>query len=110
MSTATGPTLICGYCRSTVDAADLGGDLARWQCTHCDSWNDRPHDPLELLKQEARDEVDEIARTMLAALELVQEASRQELGSPKRQEIMGRALPLVRAAIAAAKAAGIGEK
>jgi hypothetical protein len=108
MSTATGPTLTCGYCNAIVDAADLAGDIGRWQCTHCQSWNGQ--DALELLKQEARDEADAIAGQMLAALEMVQEASRQELGSPKRQEIMGRALPLVRAAIVAAKAAGIGEK
>jgi hypothetical protein len=120
MSTATGPTLTCGYCRSTVDAADLGGDLARWQCTHCQSWNDRPHDPLELLKQEAREEgsdydanipaVADAARILQAALaqlvDRVQDVTRSAgYGAGMFEAEMAEA----RGALRKAQAAGIGK-
>jgi transposase len=42
MSTATEPTLTCGYCSSITDAKDkeLEWTWQQWQCPHCGSWND----------------------------------------------------------------------
>jgi len=57
MSTATHGTLDCGYCHAEVDKhADLEETWQQWQCPHCASWNDKVLDPLEMLKQEAREE------------------------------------------------------
>lgn len=64
--------------------------------------NARRIDDASLVNRQA-----EAGRAMLAALKQVHEASRHELNSPLRQEIMGKALPMVRAAIAQAEGAGI---
>ena len=61
------------------------------------------NDALEILKQEARDEVDEAARAMLAALEAI--ATHKPTHFPR--DDIARIVRTARAAIAAATAAGI---
>lgn len=129
MSTATEPTLLCGYCSSETDAKDsaVNSTWQQWQCPHCSSWNDkvmdenvpreRPVDPLELLKQEARDEAadparDAAASAMLAALQgLLSMVSNVLTDSQLDHDHCGatirNAIEPTRAAIAQAKAAGI---
>jgi len=68
-----------------------------------------PNDALEILKQEARDEVDEVARQLKTALIHMQSAFRGKK-KPQYSEYQWRALHMASKALDAATAAGIDQE